>query len=142
MSEIRTVCSSAMPYAVEAFSTIGSVESCDAVDVTRDVVRDADVLAVRSTIKVDSGLLDGTSVKFVGTATIGTDHMDLDYLDARGISWCYAPGCNANSVAEYVVSSLLCLVDRREIVIALVRKWCVRYEVTTKGLHSCACRSV
>jgi hypothetical protein len=48
----------------------------------------------------------------VGTATIGTDHMDIPYLESRGIQWCFAPGCNANSVAEYVTSALLCLAQR------------------------------
>jgi erythronate-4-phosphate dehydrogenase len=72
-------------------------------------VRDADILAVRSTTAVNAGLLDGSRVRFVGTATIGTDHLDLDYLERAGIRWCHAPGCNANSVSEYIVACLLCL---------------------------------
>jgi erythronate-4-phosphate dehydrogenase len=48
-------------------------------------------------------------VKFVGTATIGTDHVDLDYLKRRGIAFASAPGSNANSVAEYIVAALLVL---------------------------------
>ena len=75
--------------------------------ITAADVRDADVLAIRSTTRVDRGLLDGSRVRFVGTATIGTDHMDTAFLDSAGIGWCAAPGCNANSVSEYVATALL-----------------------------------
>ena len=52
------------------------------------------------------------TVRFVGTATIGTDHLDIGYLENRGVRWCYSPGCNANSVSEYLTAALLCLADR------------------------------
>ena len=63
-------------------------------------------LVVRSTTKVNRELLEGTKIKFVGTATSGTDHVDLDYLGKRNIKFADAPGSNANSVAEYVVFSI------------------------------------
>jgi len=68
---------------------------------------------VRSVTRVDAHLLEGSSVRFVGTATIGMDHLDLDYLRARGIYCANAAGSNANSVAEYVVSALLATAERK-----------------------------
>lgn len=64
-------------------------------------------LIVRSTTKVREELLAGTGVEFVGTATSGTDHVDVEYLKSKNIGFASAPGANANSVAEYVVYSIL-----------------------------------
>ncbi|EST15890.1 erythronate-4-phosphate dehydrogenase [Pseudomonas putida S610] len=74
-------------------------------------VREADILLVRSVTKVDRHLLEGTRVQFVGTCTIGTDHLDLDYFEQAGIRWSSAPGCNARGVVDYVLGSLLTLAD-------------------------------
>lgn len=71
-----------------------------------DDVRAADALIVRSVTRVDEALLAGSKVRFVGSCTIGTDHVDLDYLAAAGIRFAHAPGCNARAVAEYVVTAL------------------------------------
>ena len=101
-----------MPFAREAFSTLGDVLVKDGRTITAEDARDATILAIRSTLRVDRALLDGSSVKFVGTATIGIDHMDTAWFDQKGIKWCYAPGCNANSVSEYVTTALLCLANR------------------------------
>lgn len=70
-------------------------------------VADAEVLLVRSVTRVDAALLAGSGVRFVGTATIGTDHVDLDYCRAQGITVASAPGCNARAVAEWVLAALL-----------------------------------
>ena len=101
-----------MPYVSEAFTTLGDTVLLNGREIGTDDVKGAEILAIRSTTKVDAGLLDGSEVKFVGTATIGTDHLDIPYLEANGIRWCYAPGCNANSVSEYVTTALLCLSQR------------------------------
>lgn len=74
-------------------------------------VRDADVLLVRSVTRVTAQLLEGSQVRFVGTCTIGTDHLDLDYLAQAGIHWSSAPGCNARGVVDYVLGSLLTLAE-------------------------------
>ncbi len=95
------------PLAVEVFSRLGNVTALDTIDVTKRAVRDADILIVRSETKVDGNLLDGSAVRFVGTVTIGTDHIDLDYLASRGIQFASAPGSNSNSVAEYLAAALL-----------------------------------
>ncbi|PCO04149.1 DUF3410 domain-containing protein [Microbulbifer flavimaris] len=76
---------------------------------TREQLLDADVLLVRSVTPVDRELLEGTPVAFVGSCTIGTDHLDTTWLDRQGIPWSAAPGCNANSVVEYVFCALAAL---------------------------------
>lgn len=70
-------------------------------------LRDADVLLVRSVTRVDEALLADTPVRFVGSATIGTDHVDQQALAAAGVRFAHAPGCNAMAVAEYVLQAAL-----------------------------------
>lgn len=70
-------------------------------------VQDADILLVRTRTRCDRSLLHGSRVCFVGTATIGFDHLDPVYLEGAGITWTNCPGCNATSVAQYVRNSLL-----------------------------------
>ena len=89
---MKIICASNMLYAEEAFSLLGDVVLKDGRSLTADDVRDAELLAIRSTTKVNRALLEGSAVKFVGTATIGTDHFDKAYMDAAGIKWCYSPG--------------------------------------------------
>lgn len=72
-------------------------------------VADADALFVRTRTRCDAALLEGSRVKFVATATIGTDHIDLDYCRRRGIAVSNAPGCNAPAVAQWVFAAILAL---------------------------------
>lgn len=95
-----------IPYGLEAFSSAGEVVRVPGRDIRPEQVRDATALIVRSITKVNASLLEGSSVRFVGTCTIGTDHLDIPWLESRGIAWSSAPGCNARSVAEYVVAAL------------------------------------
>lgn len=83
-------------------------------DMTAEQVRDADILLVRSITKVNKALLQGSQVKFVGTCTIGTDHLDTQYLQKQGIQFANAPGCNAKAVVDYVLSCLLVLQEQRQ----------------------------
>lgn len=96
-----------VPFALESFGQFGSLRIRAGRHITAADVKDADVLIVRSVTRVDEALLSGSAVRFVGTATIGCDHIDGDYLKSRGIAFASAPGSNANSVAEYVVAALL-----------------------------------
>ena len=100
------------PSVFEAFSHLGKVVALETLAVTREAVRDADILVVRSETKVNEQLLEGSSVKFVGTVTIGTDHVDERYLASKGITFVSAPGSNSNSVKEYIASAL-CVWSRR-----------------------------
>ncbi|MFW2162248.1 4-phosphoerythronate dehydrogenase [Acinetobacter beijerinckii] len=70
-------------------------------------VQDADALLVRSVTKVNHALIDQTAIQFVGSATIGTDHLDIQALEQQNIAWSNAAGCNAQAVAEYVITALL-----------------------------------
>lgn len=72
-------------------------------------VRDADALVVRTRTRCDEALLRGSRVKMVATATIGFEHLDVDYLRQAGIAWSNCPGCNATSVGQYVRNALLVL---------------------------------
>ncbi len=95
------------PAVVEVFSHLGKVIPLDTLEVTPENVRDADLLIVRSEAKVNAQLLEGSKVRFVGTVTIGTDHVDEAYLASKGITFVSAPGSNSNSVAEYIAAALL-----------------------------------
>jgi len=90
-----------------AFNQFGNVTLLPGREISNSVLKDADVLIVRSITKVNEKLLENTPVKFVGTATIGTDHIDIDFLKKNNIAFADAKGCNAYSVAEYVIASLL-----------------------------------
>ncbi|NBC15705.1 MAG: 4-phosphoerythronate dehydrogenase, partial [Bacteroidetes bacterium] len=81
-----------MPYVRDAFGTLGTVRLMAGRAIRPADVRDADVLLVRSVTRVDAELLAGSRVRFVGSATIGTDHVDQDSLAARGIGFAHAPG--------------------------------------------------
>ena len=96
-----------IPMAAKAFGPLGDLRLVETGTFSPEVVREADVLIVRSETKVDRRLLDGSRVQFVGTVTIGTDHIDTDYLKSRGIAFASAPGSNANSVKEYLIAALL-----------------------------------
>lgn len=84
-------------------------------DITPAAVRDASALIVRTRTRCDGTLLEGSSVEFIGTATIGTDHIDLDYCRSRGISVHNAPGCNAPAVAQWVHASIATWMNRNGI---------------------------
>ena len=102
-------------FAKEAFSTLGNTQLVDGRRLTNADVKDADIIVVRSITNVNSVLLNQSKVRFVGTATIGTDHIDLDYLNKHKIQFVDAKGCNANSVAEYVFTALLKIASAKNI---------------------------
>lgn len=88
---------------------LGEVTYLDGAAICAADVRDADALIVRTRTHCDRALLEGSSVRFIATATIGYDHLDTAYLAEAGIQWTNCPGCNATSVAQYVRSALLLL---------------------------------
>ncbi|HEX8386957.1 MAG TPA: 4-phosphoerythronate dehydrogenase [Rubricoccaceae bacterium] len=100
-----------IPAASDAFGRFGAVRLLAGRDLTRDSVAGADVLLVRSVTPVDAALVEGTAVRFVGTATAGVDHVDRAALARLGIAFASAPGSNATSVVEYVLAALLGLAE-------------------------------
>ena len=81
-------------------------------EITSESVKDADALIVRSVTKCDAGLLEGSSVKFIATATIGFDHIDAGYCAQKEIQWASSPGCNSGSVMQYVAAALSYLSEK------------------------------
>jgi len=94
-------------FAEEAFSQYGDVLLISGRQITNEILRNADALIVRSITNIDENLLQNTNINFVGTATIGIDHIDTIYLNENNIVFADAKGCNADSVAEYVFTALL-----------------------------------
>lgn len=95
-----------IPFINGVFEPFADVEYLKGEEFTSTSVKDADILIVRTRTKCNSGLLDGSSVKFIATATIGTDHIDLNYCREAGISVSNAAGCNAGGVMQYVFTAL------------------------------------
>jgi len=104
--------------ASEAFSSLGNVFLLPGRKITNKEVIDADILLVRSVTKVDKNLLNNSKVKFVGTATIGRDHIDQEYLTSQGIFFTDAAGCNADAVAEYVFTSLFEIASEKQFILS------------------------
>ena len=104
---MKIVADANIPFVRECFSSVGEVEVLSGREITPRVLANADALLVRSITPVNRALLVGSTVRFVGTATIGFDHVDLDYLEHNHIGFASAPGSNANSAAEYLIAALL-----------------------------------
>ena len=107
-----------IPCGREAFATLGTARACAGRSLTSTALKDTDLLFVRSVTPVNAALLSGSRVRFVATATAGTDHVDQAYLTQAGIAFADALGSNANSVAEYVMSALCTIAERRSIELA------------------------
>ena len=112
VTNVKILVDENMPYARELFSRLGDVTAVPGRPIPVSELADADALMVRSVTKVNADLLDDKGIKFVGTATAGTDHVDEKYLERAGIAFSAAPGCNAIAVVEYVFSSMLMLAER------------------------------
>ncbi len=109
---MRIIADENIPYVREAFGGLGDVVTLSGRSMTVADVAGADVLLVRSVTKVNARLLGSSGVRFVGTATIGFDHVDTSYLAQRKIPFHTAAGSNANSVAEYVLAAMLTIGER------------------------------
>jgi erythronate-4-phosphate dehydrogenase len=104
---MKTVVAETVMLGREAFGTLGEVEVIPDREIGSKHLVDADALIIRSKTKVTPELLHGSAVRFVGTATAGFEHIDLQALEKSNIAWTAAPGCNAESVAEYITAALL-----------------------------------
>lgn len=109
---MHIVVDEAVAGATELLGPLGRLTVLPARAVTPDRLRGADALVVRSGVGVGRELLAGTGVRFVGTATAGVDHVDIEWLREAGIEFVWAAGCNARAVGEYVVAALLALGER------------------------------
>jgi erythronate-4-phosphate dehydrogenase len=104
-----------IPFFEGVFEPYAEVIYKEGQDISADDVKDADALVVRTRTRCDASLLEGSSVKLIATATIGTDHIDLEYCASRGIDVHNAQGCNAGGVMQYVFSALYGVSARKAI---------------------------
>ena len=112
---LKIVADKAIPFLEGVFDPYADMTYLPGDKIGPEDVKDADVLMVRTRTKCNADLLEGSKVKFIATATIGTDHIDFPYCDSKGIVVRNAPGCNAGGVMEYVFSALYGLASRRSI---------------------------
>jgi erythronate-4-phosphate dehydrogenase len=103
---MKIVADQHIPFLRGVLEPFGVVDYLPGAKIRRRDARDADGLLIRTRTRCDRALLEGTAVRFIGSATIGFDHIDTEYCDEHGIQWCHAPGCNAKSVVQYVGSAL------------------------------------
>ncbi|WP_295731225.1 4-phosphoerythronate dehydrogenase [uncultured Muribaculum sp.] len=102
-----------IPFIAGLLDNVACVNYLAPEEITPEAMRDADALVTRTRTRCDASLLDGSLCRFIATATIGTDHIDLGYCRERGITVANAPGCNAPAVAQYVLASVLAWAEAR-----------------------------
>ena len=104
---MKVVCDSAIPFLKGALEPYCQVVYARGSEISRDMVKDADALVVRTRTICNADLLEGSKVRFIATATIGYDHIDTKWCGSHGIRWTNAPGCNSWSVQQYTGSLLV-----------------------------------
>ena len=106
---MKVICDSDIPFLKGALEPHCEVVYARGSEISRDMVKDADALVIRTRTKCDANLLEGSKVSFIATATIGYDHIDTRWCESHGITWTNAPGCNSWSVQQYIGSLLVTL---------------------------------
>ena len=110
---MKIVADDKIPFLKGAFEPYADVLYLPGKDISKSVLKDADAIITRTRTKCDQSIIEGSKVKFIGTATIGFDHIDTIYCEANGIKWTNAPGCNSSSVCQYISSALLYLANKK-----------------------------
>lgn len=122
ISLMKIVIDHKIPFIRGVFEPYAQVLYLPGPEISNEHLRDTDCLLVRTRTQCNQRLLEGTRVKFIGTATIGFDHIDAGWCEQNGIKWTNAPGCNSESVAQYITSALLIVAQRGN------------FDITTKTL--------
>jgi erythronate-4-phosphate dehydrogenase len=104
---IKIVADDKIPFLRGALDSFADMVYLPGKDITNDIIKNADALLIRTRTKCTESMLKGSNVRFIGTATIGYDHIDTQYCDINHIKWTNAPGCNSSSVAQYIIAALL-----------------------------------
>ena len=107
MSKLKIIADDKIPFLKGVLEPYADVIYQPGNKITHELVKDTDVLLIRTRTKCTEELLSGSKVKFIGTATIGYDHIDTDYCEGNFIKWTNAPGCNSSSVQQYITAALL-----------------------------------
>jgi erythronate-4-phosphate dehydrogenase len=115
LKKIKIIADDKIPFLKGVLESFADIQYLPPLQITRDTIKNADALLIRTRTKCDSNLLENSSVKFIGTATIGFDHIDTIYCEAKGIKWINAPGCNSSSVKQYIASALIALAKVKKI---------------------------
>jgi erythronate-4-phosphate dehydrogenase len=106
---MKTIVAETVLLGREAFETLGDVQVIPDRKILPEHLVDADALVIRSKTVVTPDLLENSAIRFVGTATAGFEHIEFQGLERAGVAWCAAPGCNADSVGDYMTAALLFL---------------------------------
>lgn len=117
-SKIKIAADSAIPFLKGALEPYADIIYLPAEAITRESAKDVDGLIIRTRTKCNEQLLAGTKIRIIATATIGFDHIDTAYCESQGIKWVNAPGCNSNSVKQYMASALLEIAKQKCIVLS------------------------
>ena len=112
---MKIVADKHIPFLEGVFEPYAEVVYKDGKDITHEDIIDADALIIRTRTKCNAQMLEDTKVKMIATATIGTDHIDLEYCREHGIEVHNAEGCNAGGVMQYVFSALYGVAARKGI---------------------------
>ena len=112
---MKIVADNKVPFLKGVFEPFAEVVYIEGGKITHDDIVDADAMVIRTRTRCDAALLEGTKVQMIATATIGMDHIDLDYCANRGIEVYNAEGCNAGGVMQYVFSALYGVAARKAI---------------------------
>ena len=107
MSKLKIIADDKIPFLKGVLEPYADVIYQPGNKITHELVKDTDALLIRTRTKCTEELLSGSKVKFIGTATIGYDHIDTDYCEGNCIKWTNAPGCNSSSVQQYITAALL-----------------------------------
>ena len=114
---MKIIVDNKIPYIEGVFEPYAKVVYLPGSQTTAEVVKDADALVTRTRTLCNEEVLKGSRVKFIATATIGFDHIDVEYCRQAGIEWVNAPGCNAESVNQYMASALFSYAQRKQLVL-------------------------
>lgn len=113
MTAIKILADAHIPYLKGVAEQFGETEYLPGNQFSAEAIKDKDVLIVRTVTHFGEEILKGSSVKLICSATIGYDHIDTAYCDTHGVAWRTAPGCNADSVEQYVTASLMFLAQKQ-----------------------------
>jgi erythronate-4-phosphate dehydrogenase len=104
---MKIVADDKIPFLKGALEPHAEVVYIPGKQISSEILKDSDALLIRTRTICNENLLDGTSIRFIGTATIGFDHIDIQYCSRNKITWTNAPGCNSLSVQQYIAAALL-----------------------------------
>jgi erythronate-4-phosphate dehydrogenase len=114
-NRIKIVADDKIPFLKGVLEPFAQISYLPPKEITKETVKDADALLVRTRTKCNAELLENSKVKFIATATIGYDHIDSEYCDSKNIIWVSAPGCNSGSVQQYIASALMTIAASKKL---------------------------